>query len=57
MDKGAWQATVHGVTESWTRLKRLCSHVHFTLKCLEGKRIKIHQEKKPKEESNDQSLA
>ena len=20
MDKGAWQATVHGVTKSWTRL-------------------------------------
>ena len=23
MDRGAWQATVHGVAESWTRLKRL----------------------------------
>ena len=23
MDRGAWQATVHGVTKSWTRLKRL----------------------------------
>ena len=23
MDRGAWQATVHGVTQSWTRLKRL----------------------------------
>ena len=21
-DRGAWQATVHGVTKSWTRLKR-----------------------------------
>ena len=21
MDRGAWQATVHGVTKSWTRLK------------------------------------
>ena len=23
MDRGAWQATVHGVTKSWTRLKGL----------------------------------
>ena len=23
MDRGAWQATVHGVTKSWTRLKQL----------------------------------
>ena len=23
MDRGAWQARVHGVTKSWTRLKRL----------------------------------
>ena len=26
MDRGAWQATVHGVTQSWTRLKRLSTH-------------------------------
>ena len=23
MDRGAWQATVHGVTKSWTQLKHL----------------------------------
>ena len=23
MERGAWRATVHGVTKSWTRLKRL----------------------------------
>ena len=23
MDRGAWQATVHSVTQSWTRLKQL----------------------------------
>ena len=23
MDRGAWRAVVHGVTKSWTRLKRL----------------------------------
>ena len=23
MDRGAWWATVHGVTKSWTRLKQL----------------------------------
>ena len=26
MDRGAWQATVHGVTKSQTRLKRLSMH-------------------------------
>ena len=26
MDRGAWRATVHGVAESWTRLKRLSMH-------------------------------
>ena len=26
MDAGAWWATVHGVTKSWTRLKRLSTH-------------------------------
>ena len=28
MDRGAWRATVHGVTKSQTRLKRL-SHMHI----------------------------
>ena len=28
MDRGAWQATVHGVTNSWTLLRDLaCTHV------------------------------
>ena len=27
MDSGAWCATVHGVPKSWTRLKRLGTHV------------------------------
>ena len=26
IDKGAWQATVHGVTNCWTRLKQLSIH-------------------------------
>ena len=26
MDRGAWQAMVHRVAESRTRLKRLCTH-------------------------------
>ena len=26
MDRGAWQAMVHGVTKSQTRLKRLSTH-------------------------------
>ena len=28
MDRGAWQAAVHGVTQSWTQLKRLSTHTH-----------------------------
>ena len=28
MDRGAWWATVHGVTKSQTRLKRLSMHAH-----------------------------
>ena len=28
MDRGAWQAMVHRVTESRTRLKRLSTHAH-----------------------------
>ena len=27
MDRAAWQATVHGVTKSWIRLKQLSTHV------------------------------
>ena len=30
MDRGAWQATVHGVAESWTRLKQLSSNRHVS---------------------------
>ena len=29
MDKGAWQATVHGVTKSWTRLKWLSTYTYI----------------------------
>ena len=28
MDRGAWRATVHKVTKSQTRLKRLITHTH-----------------------------
>ena len=28
--RGAWQATVHGVTKNWTRLKRFCTDKDFT---------------------------
>ena len=27
MDRGAWKATVHGVTKSWIQLKQLSTHV------------------------------
>ena len=28
MGRGAWWATVHRVTQSWTRLKQLSMHAH-----------------------------
>ena len=31
MDRGAWRATVHGVTKSWTRLKQTI--LFFLLSC------------------------
>ena len=37
MDRGAWWATVHGVTKSWTQLKPLntgAARVLFKLQCL-----------------------
>ena len=29
MDRGAWQAIVHGITKSWTQLKRLSTQLLF----------------------------
>ena len=29
MDRGAWQSTVHGVVQSWTRLKRFSMHTYM----------------------------
>ena len=34
MDRGAWQATVHQVTQSWTRLKRLSTHHVYVLSAI-----------------------
>ena len=31
MDRGAWQATAHGVAKNQTQLKRLSRHAHKTL--------------------------
>ena len=31
MDRGAWWATVHGVTKSWTQLKQLSTQAQITL--------------------------
>ena len=31
MDRGAWWATVHGVTKSWTQLKQLSMQAQITL--------------------------
>ena len=30
MDRGAWQATVHGVTKSQTRLKQPSTHIFYS---------------------------
>ena len=32
MDRGAWQATIHRVTQSWTRLKQCSINTHKRLK-------------------------
>ena len=32
IDRGAWQVTVHGVTKSQTRLKRLSTHAQCMIK-------------------------
>ena len=31
MDRGAWRATVHGVTKSWTQPKQLSMQAQITL--------------------------
>ena len=31
IDRGAWRATVHGVTKSWTRLKQLSTELRAWL--------------------------
>ena len=35
MDRGAWQATVHGVAKSWTRLKWLNTRRHIHIHILD----------------------
>ena len=37
MDRGAWQATVHGVAKSWTQLKQLNKHLDTLLFTQSGK--------------------
>ena len=32
IDRGAWQATVHRVAQSWTQMKRLSMHIHMDIK-------------------------
>ena len=31
MDRGTWQAPVHGVVKSWTRLKRLSAQLIYSV--------------------------
>ena len=37
MDRGAWRATVHRVTQSWTQLKGLSTHAPVQREYLEEK--------------------
>ena len=41
MNRGAWRATVHGVTHSQTRLKWLSTHISHTVRCT-GLRCIVH---------------
>ena len=43
MDRGAWRATVHRVTKSWTQLKQLSSNSNRELRShiLHGKQKKV----------------
>ena len=61
MDRGAWWATVHGVTKSQTRLQRLCTHT-FGLDALWGVPVSLctspsplHGTLKPRKVSMKQS--
>ena len=49
MDRGAWRATVHGVTNSQTRLKWLSMHTHNSLWKLFVYFINIYRNRKFKE--------
>ena len=39
MDRGAWQATVHGVAKSRTGLKQLSTHTHNEVQAREVKKL------------------
>ena len=40
MDRGAWRITVHGVENSWTRLKQRSVHTHSDVDGPRGDHIK-----------------
>ena len=42
MEKGAWWATVHQVTQSWTQLKRLSTHTHTHMCTHKHLQILVH---------------
>ena len=62
MDRGAWRATVHGVAESWTRLKRLSIHSlggivqvlgGSSLSCVNLGELKTAQEDKEQQDASE----
>ena len=46
MDRGAWQAMVHRVAESWTRLKRLNMHAPTQLYATTGYHTGKHSQER-----------
>ena len=50
MDRGAWRATEHGVTKSWTRLKRLSKHARMSGKTNKKSKEKVRLEVTSKRE-------
>ena len=51
MEQGAWQATVHGVAKSWTRLKRLSMHACMSGKTNKKRKGKVRLEATSKRET------
>ena len=45
MDRGPWRVTVHGLTKSQTRLKRLSTHAYIILRVIKRRKQPVAVEK------------